>query len=358
MTTPQQPQQPQHPRHSGHSRHPTPTGPRRRGNVDDLVLTAAGVLARDRQGRCLLVEITYDRHYPFAVPGGGTEPGETPRTTAARELSEEVGLDLRLGQLACVDYVLGRDRPPVIAYLYRTENPLTDGDLERIRVQPSEISGWSLRTVPECADLLPPRLGRRVTASLTAADRGTGPLALVAGRPYDPAATASVLIAAERARTTPRSVPPDGVVLPMDRATYLATRPRAHCHAEVLLTRPDGRLWLSTASGRPRLPGGPVPVHQELPQQAAARIVRLHQPLTLRAVDWVIHPEGPQAPPTLVHLFSLSTASSPAGPGLWVHAEQAGDSLPSPDGQRVRSALARGGFTELVDGLAPGEGSG
>ncbi|MBF9071856.1 NUDIX domain-containing protein [Streptacidiphilus fuscans] len=333
-------------------RTPTRPGPRQRASIDDLVLTAAGVLARDAQGHCLLVKLTYDRYHPFSVPGGGTESAENPRTTASRELAEELGLDLALGQLACVDYVIGRDRPPVIAYLYWTARPLTLQDLDRIRVQPTEISGWSLHGIAECAQLLPPGLGRRVTASFAAADRGAGPLALVAGRLPDPDATASALIADERAKTTPRSVPPDGVVLPMDRATYLATRPRAHCQSEVLLTRPDGRLWISTTSGQPRLPGGPVPVHHELPQQTAARHNRLQGILTPRAVDWVTHPTGL---PTLVHLFSFHTTSSPSGPGFWVSADRVTETLGDPAGRRVRSVLSRPGFTELVDGTVPEE---
>jgi ADP-ribose pyrophosphatase YjhB (NUDIX family) len=327
--------------------HASSPAPRRRGTVDDLVLTAAGVLARDGRGRCLLVELAYDLHHPFAVPGGGSEPHETPRATAAREVLEELGLEAELGEVACVDYVLGADRPPVIAYLYRTARPLTDQDLARIRMQESEIRGWSLHTPQQCTQLLPPRLGRRVAAALAAADRGSSGPALVAGRPHDPHATAKLLIAAERTTTTPRSVPPPGVVLPMDRPAYLASRPRAHCRAEVLITRPDGRLWVATGPQGPRLPGGPVPVRQELPQQTATRLTRLRGPLTLRAIDWVTTTPRP----TVVHLYSLRTASSPTGPGMWIRPADIPSTLPPTDAQRIQSILPRTEFTELVDAI-------
>ncbi|WP_055587061.1 NUDIX domain-containing protein [Peterkaempfera griseoplana] len=324
---------------------------RTRRGVDDLVLTAAGVLARDRQGRCLLTKITYDLHHPWAVPGGGTEVGETPRVTAARELAEELGLDLELAGLACVDYSIGRDRPPIAAYLYWLKEPLTSAECERIRPQPSEVASWSLHTPQQCGELLPPRLGRRVTAALAAADNGHGPVALVAGRPHDPEATVAALTAAERAKSTPRSVPPPGVTLPMNRTDYIATRPRAHCAVEIVITRPDGCVWLTTSSGEHRLPGGPVPVKQELPQQTAARITRLRRAAFVpRAIDWV----SDATTPTLTHVFTVLTTDAPLGAGVWVRADDLlNTQLPRPDAERALSVLTRPGFIELVDGAPP-----
>jgi 8-oxo-dGTP pyrophosphatase MutT (NUDIX family) len=57
----------------------------------DLLLTpAAGVALFDGEGRLLLARHVDDGHW--GTPGGGVEPGESPRDAAVREFEEEVGL--------------------------------------------------------------------------------------------------------------------------------------------------------------------------------------------------------------------------------------------------------------------------
>lgn len=47
----------------------------------------------DQQGRLLLLRHTYKRKYPWGLPGGGMDHGETTEQTALRELREEAGVD-------------------------------------------------------------------------------------------------------------------------------------------------------------------------------------------------------------------------------------------------------------------------
>jgi 8-oxo-dGTP diphosphatase len=64
----------------------------------DAVLGAGAVII-DAQGRVLLV---LRRHDPqkarWSIPGGSAEPGETLQQTAAREVLEETGLHVRVGE--------------------------------------------------------------------------------------------------------------------------------------------------------------------------------------------------------------------------------------------------------------------
>jgi 8-oxo-dGTP pyrophosphatase MutT (NUDIX family) len=65
------------------------------------VPTSVRVVLADRDGRLLLLQRAADDDiHPglWEFPGGGIDPGETAAQAAARELSEEVGLDL--GDLA------------------------------------------------------------------------------------------------------------------------------------------------------------------------------------------------------------------------------------------------------------------
>ena len=64
---------------------------------------AAKVLLSDTEGRLLLVDPVYKPWWD--LPGGMAEANEAPHEAAARELREELGLDVRLRRLLCVDWV-------------------------------------------------------------------------------------------------------------------------------------------------------------------------------------------------------------------------------------------------------------
>jgi 8-oxo-dGTP pyrophosphatase MutT (NUDIX family) len=68
-------------------------------SVDDaIVRDAARVLLIDAADRVLLVaHLPGDGRTVWTAPGGGLDPGETHEQAAARELREEVGVDLPLG---------------------------------------------------------------------------------------------------------------------------------------------------------------------------------------------------------------------------------------------------------------------
>src|SRR5580698_9323232 len=60
-------------------------------------IAGAGAIFHDADGKVLLVKPSYRDTWQF--PGGGLEHGEYPFQAAAREVSEEIGLELRSGRL-------------------------------------------------------------------------------------------------------------------------------------------------------------------------------------------------------------------------------------------------------------------
>jgi ADP-ribose pyrophosphatase YjhB (NUDIX family) len=61
-------------------------------------------LIRAADGRILLVQRTYSRDEPWALPGGWLELGDGPlEASLARELEEETGLRIRVGQVRAVE---------------------------------------------------------------------------------------------------------------------------------------------------------------------------------------------------------------------------------------------------------------
>lgn len=140
------------------------------------VLAGAAALFRDCEGRVLLVEPNYREGW--ALPGGTIESdeGESPRQGARRETLEEIGLDRALGRLLAVDWVLGPDRPPLVAYVY-DGGVLGPEDFAAITLQEAELLSWRLVAPEQLPDHLLGSLGLRVQAALDAlADGSTAEL--------------------------------------------------------------------------------------------------------------------------------------------------------------------------------------
>ncbi|MCX5193280.1 NUDIX hydrolase [Streptomyces sp. NBC_00249] len=147
-------------------------------------LTAANVLFTDAAGRVLLVRPGYGKPGRWLLPGGGIESdlGETPRDAAAREVREELGLDLPPGRLLAVNWAHRPGRPARIRFLY-DGGVLDAPTLARIRLQPEELLEWRTAAPAELRDLVKPLLRRQIRSCLRARTEGTGPLELHEGRP-------------------------------------------------------------------------------------------------------------------------------------------------------------------------------
>lgn len=129
---------------------------------------AAGALFLDDEGRVLVVEPTYKRHWE--IPGGEVEKGESPTEACARELQEELGLDLPVGRLLVVDWApLVREER--VRFVF-DGGVLTDEQLDAVELAPDELASWACLPADELFVMLEPRLVRRVTAALDARASG------------------------------------------------------------------------------------------------------------------------------------------------------------------------------------------
>lgn len=57
------------------------------------------VIVVDDRSRVLLFRIEHGDEQIWVIPGGASEPDETPAETGVRELREEVGVDLTIGEI-------------------------------------------------------------------------------------------------------------------------------------------------------------------------------------------------------------------------------------------------------------------
>jgi 8-oxo-dGTP pyrophosphatase MutT (NUDIX family) len=126
-------------------------------------------LVRSRTGKVLLCELTYKREWD--LPGGVIDHGESPAQGLAREIREELGVDLPSRGLRMVNWL-----PPWRGWddacLFVFDLGIHDEALvEEMVFQAREIAGVHWCTLEEAAPRIPPYLGT-LLARLTAEPGG------------------------------------------------------------------------------------------------------------------------------------------------------------------------------------------
>jgi 8-oxo-dGTP diphosphatase len=102
----------------------------------------------DPEGRALIVKPTYNDDWQFV--GGMVDRGEAPDEACAREIKEEIGIDLPVGDLLVLDYV--PDHPfvsaPMSIYIFDCG---TVDDPALIRLQEAELEEFAFLPCNEAA---------------------------------------------------------------------------------------------------------------------------------------------------------------------------------------------------------------
>lgn len=129
---------------------------------------AADVLLRDAAGRVLLVNPTYKPGWD--LPGGMAEANEPPEKAAARELREELGLEVTLRGLLVVDWVAPHGPwDDQIAFIF--EGGTLDST-QKLRPHDEELSEARFVTLDKARELLRDRMRYRLDAAVRAATEG------------------------------------------------------------------------------------------------------------------------------------------------------------------------------------------
>lgn len=132
------------------------TQPRKRVGAD--------VLLRDDAGRFLLVEPSYKPGWD--IPGGMAEANEAPPDTVRRELLEELGLDVTVGPLLCVDWVPPHDPWDDSLMFIFDGGVLSAQRCAALTLRDGELRDYLFCTEQQAATLLQPRTWRRFRAAI------------------------------------------------------------------------------------------------------------------------------------------------------------------------------------------------
>lgn len=131
---------------------------------------AAGVLFLDQAQRILIVKPTYrDR---WLIPGGVVEEDESPAAAGVREVREELGLDINLGRLLCLDYQSSTEERTESLQFVFYGGVLVADQMAQVVIPRDELSAYEFASQEVAASKLIPRLATRIHLALSALDRG------------------------------------------------------------------------------------------------------------------------------------------------------------------------------------------
>ncbi len=131
----------------------------------------AGALFLHQEGSLLLVKPTY-RDY-WLLPGGAVEEDESPLQGCVREVSEELGLELPLGRLLCLDYVSRQGILSEGLQFIFAGGVLSQEQITAIRLPLDELSEFRFVSLTEAISLVSPRMSRRLAYCMQALEKQT-----------------------------------------------------------------------------------------------------------------------------------------------------------------------------------------
>ncbi|MGH3972812.1 MAG: NUDIX domain-containing protein [Pseudonocardiaceae bacterium] len=138
------------------------TQPRKRVSAD--------VILRDQTGRMLLVDPKYKPDWD--MPGGMAEANEPPLQAVQREVTEELGVDLRVGELLCVDWVAPHGPWDDLLVFVFDGGELADEQITRLTLLDGELAAFEFCTEEQAQQRLRPYVWRRVAIALEALKTG------------------------------------------------------------------------------------------------------------------------------------------------------------------------------------------
>jgi 8-oxo-dGTP pyrophosphatase MutT (NUDIX family) len=131
----------------------------------------AGALLFNEQRELLIVKPTYRDDECWLIPGGRIEEGESPLEGCRREVAEELGCDLPLERLLCIEYQSpGRTKPQSVHFVFYG-GVLSQRQIGHIELPEDELSEFRFSRWDEARQLLCLRLVQRLSFALNALEQ-------------------------------------------------------------------------------------------------------------------------------------------------------------------------------------------
>ncbi len=131
---------------------------------------AGGALVRNKDGLILFLEVVYKP--TLEIPGGVVEFDESPLEACRREVREEIGLDIKIGEMLVVDWMPAQGVWTDGLMFIFDGGVLADAQIERITLDATEARRFQFLTLDQASDRLRPSMARRIARAEEALRRG------------------------------------------------------------------------------------------------------------------------------------------------------------------------------------------
>lgn len=135
---------------------------------------ASGALIFNKNGDLLILHPSYKNNWE--IPGGIVEAGESPHEACEREIKEEIGLDIKVSRLLCVDYSINFEEVENLQFIFDA-GVLNEDQINNIHFLDNEIKGYEfidIRSDKGRKKILDrERLGLRILRAIEARENGT-----------------------------------------------------------------------------------------------------------------------------------------------------------------------------------------
>ncbi|MEU4475114.1 NUDIX hydrolase [Micromonospora sp. NPDC023888] len=128
---------------------------------------AAAALITDPDGNLLLVKPTYRDHWAF--PGGYVDEGEYPHDACAREIREELGISVLVGNLLVVDWAPPAGQRPRAIISFTFDCGSVD-NLDGFDLAGQELEDVAFFSRREAEQRLPDNVATRVESAMSGRD--------------------------------------------------------------------------------------------------------------------------------------------------------------------------------------------
>ena len=132
----------------------------------------AGCLFFNVEGQVMLVKPTYKP--TWEIPGGIVERNESPKQCCQREVREELGFDLQIGNLLVVDYNSETDEKTESLMFIFYGGVLSTREIESIRLKQDELSEFHFFSADTLPGQMPEMLQNRVLMAWQQIAKGYG----------------------------------------------------------------------------------------------------------------------------------------------------------------------------------------